>query len=152
MPDVAIVRVVLVTLHHLLHRIDLIGPHDHELLLADDEDPVVADGLRQGALLEEAVGKLGIGEADAVQLLELGPEVPLQRRAGGDVRAILVFQTLELLDESGLDMILPDDRRRSIGRQGITGLGRRHGRRNTAGQRRRCHGSADLEAHPWDCL
>ena len=53
-PDVAVPRVVLDALHDLLHGVDLVGPHDHELLLALDKHHVAADGLAEGALHEEA--------------------------------------------------------------------------------------------------
>ncbi len=53
-PDVAIAGVVLDALDDLLHGIDLVGPHNHELLLAGDEHHVAADRLGQRTLLEEA--------------------------------------------------------------------------------------------------
>ena len=58
MPDVAIAVVFGDALHHVLHGIDLIGPHDHELLLAGEQHHIAADGLAKVALFQEALGKL----------------------------------------------------------------------------------------------
>ena len=55
MPDVTVAVVLFDALHNMLHGIDLIGPHDHELLLALDEHHVAADRLAEGALHEEAL-------------------------------------------------------------------------------------------------
>ena len=54
-PDVSVAAVVVDALHNLLHRIDLIGSHDHQLLFADDKDHVAADGLTEVAFPEESL-------------------------------------------------------------------------------------------------
>jgi len=58
--------------------------------------------------LHEA-GELGIGEVDAVEGFEFLPEVFFQRGAVADVRAVFVLQALELADETGFEMLLPED-------------------------------------------
>ncbi len=55
MPDVAVV--VIDARDHVFHGIDLIGPHDHEFLLAGDEHHVAADGAAEVALFQESVGE-----------------------------------------------------------------------------------------------
>ena len=54
-PDEAVAAVVINALHNLLNGIDLIRPHDHQLLLADHEDHVAADGSAEVAFLEETL-------------------------------------------------------------------------------------------------
>jgi hypothetical protein len=57
-PDVAVAVVFVDALHHVLHGIDLVGPHDHELLLAGEQHHVAADGPAEVALFQEALGEL----------------------------------------------------------------------------------------------
>ncbi len=49
-PDVAVAAVVVDALDDLLDGVDLIGAHDHELLLALDQDHIATDGSSEGAL------------------------------------------------------------------------------------------------------
>ena len=71
--------------------------------------PVFAQDLGGGEdvgvddLGEEAV-KLGIGETDAVELLEFGAEVPLEGGAVPDVLAIAVLELAEFLYEVAFDL------------------------------------------------
>ena len=67
-PDVAVAVVVINARDHVLHGIDLIGPHDHELLLAGDEDHVAADGTAEVALFQEGVGE-GVQLGDLLVIL-----------------------------------------------------------------------------------
>ena len=57
-PDEAVAIIIINALHHVLHGIDLIRPHDHELLLGGDEHHVAADGPAEVALFQEALGEL----------------------------------------------------------------------------------------------
>ena len=57
-PDVAVAGVILDALHHLLHRIDLIRPHDEQLPLHLHQHHVAADQLAQGAFAQHLTGKL----------------------------------------------------------------------------------------------
>ena len=57
-PDEAVSVVVIDALHHVLHGIDLVGPHDHELLLGGDEHHVAADGPAEVALFQEGRGEV----------------------------------------------------------------------------------------------
>ena len=50
--------------------------------------------------LDEKAGELAIGEADAIQSLELFAKILLQRSAVGDVRAVFVFELLEGADKA----------------------------------------------------
>jgi hypothetical protein len=59
--------------------------------------------------------ELGVGQADAVQGLELLAEVLLQRGAVADVPAILVFEVLECANETVFNCFLSDYRGR-VGR------------------------------------
>ena len=73
--------------------------------------------------LDEKAGELAIGEADAIQSLELFAKILLQRSAVGDVRAVLVFELLEGADKAKLDVLFPGNRcffssTESIGRIG----------------------------------
>jgi hypothetical protein len=63
--------------------------------------------------LVEQAGELGIGEADAVQRLELFAKVLLQRGAVGDIAPIFVFEALEGANEAGLDAVLARHRTRT---------------------------------------
>lgn len=63
-----------------------------------------------------------IGEADAVQRLELLPKVLFQRGAVGDVRAIVVFQPLEPAEEAVFDAVLAKDRARGFNLRVVGGL------------------------------
>ncbi len=56
-PDVAVAAVVADALDDGLDRVNLIRAHDHELLLAGDEDHVAADHLAEGAFDEERLRK-----------------------------------------------------------------------------------------------
>ncbi len=56
-PDVSVATVVVDALHNPLHGVDLIGPHDHQLLLADNEDHVSADGLAEITFSQESLRK-----------------------------------------------------------------------------------------------
>ena len=56
-PDVAVAVVVIDAGDHVLHGVDLIGPHDHELLLAGDEHHVAADGAAEVTLFQESIGE-----------------------------------------------------------------------------------------------
>ncbi len=56
-PDVAVAVVIIDARDHVLHGIDLIGPHDHELLLAGDEHHVAADGAAEVTFFQESVGE-----------------------------------------------------------------------------------------------
>ena len=57
-PDEAVAVVVINALHQVLDGIDLVGPHDHQLLLTGEQDHVAADGAAEIALFQEAVGEL----------------------------------------------------------------------------------------------
>ena len=83
------------------------------------------EDIRRDDLIQQA-GKLGVGECDSVQCLKLLAEVFLQRGAVGDVRAVFVFEPLESANEAGLDVILPDHRRRGVGGQVVTDFRARH--------------------------
>jgi len=65
----------------------------------------------RGDDLVKQPGELAIGEADAVESLELFAEVGFKTSAVADVRTILVFESLEFADESVFDMVLPDGTR-----------------------------------------
>ena len=67
-PDVAVAVVVIDAGDRVLHGIDLLGPHDHEFLLAGDEHHVAADGAAEIALFQESVGK-GIETGDLLVIL-----------------------------------------------------------------------------------
>ena len=69
--------------------------------------------------LVEQLGELAIGEADAIQGLELLAEVPLQRCAVGDVAPVFVFEPLERADEAGFNAVFPEHRTREVGRRGV---------------------------------
>ena len=68
MPDVAVAVVVIDARDHVLHGIDLVGAHDHELLLAGDEHHVTADGAAEVALFQEGVGE-GVETGDLLVIL-----------------------------------------------------------------------------------
>ena len=57
-PDVAVAVVFVDALHDVLHGIDLVGPHDHELLLTRQQHHVAADGAAEVALFQEGFGEL----------------------------------------------------------------------------------------------
>ena len=57
-PDETIARVSLDALHDVFHLINLIRPHDHELLLACKQHHVAADGAAEVALLQKAIGEV----------------------------------------------------------------------------------------------
>ena len=57
-PDVAVAAVLIDAVHDLLHLIDLVRAHDHELLLASDEHHVAADHAAERAFHEEGIGKV----------------------------------------------------------------------------------------------
>ena len=57
-PDVAIAVIFVNALHDVLYRIDLVRPHDHELLLARQQHHVTADGAAKVALFQEGVSEL----------------------------------------------------------------------------------------------
>ena len=57
-PDVAVAAVLVNAVHDGLDGIDLVGPHHEQLLLRCHQHHVAADGLAQGALAQELVGKL----------------------------------------------------------------------------------------------
>ena len=59
--------------------------------------------------LFKQAGELGVGEADAVEGLELFAEVGLEGGAVVDVGADGVFEVAELLNEQVLDVLLPHD-------------------------------------------
>ena len=67
-PDVAVAVVVIDARDHVLHGIDLVGAHDHELLLAGDEHHVTADGAAEVALFQEGVGE-GVETGDLLVIL-----------------------------------------------------------------------------------
>ncbi|SMH65925.1 protein of unknown function [Acidithiobacillus ferrivorans] len=56
-PDVAVAVIFVDALDHVLHGIDLIGSHHHELLLTGKQHHVAADGLAKLALFQEAFGE-----------------------------------------------------------------------------------------------
>ena len=71
-PDVSVAAVVVDALHNLLHGIDLIGPHDHELLLAGHEDHVAADGSAEVAFFKESLREgVEVGDLLVVLVREL---------------------------------------------------------------------------------
>ena len=76
----------------------------------------------------EQAGELGIGQAAAVEGLELLAEVFLQRGAVGDVAAVIVFEFLELADEAVFDALLPQHRVRRGGVRVVVVSGWGHGR------------------------
>ena len=76
----------------------------------------------------EQAGELGVGEADAVQCLELLAEVGLEGAAVADVGAVGVFEVAELCDEQVLDALLIEGERPGIGVLLVGDL-RRHGRK-----------------------
>ncbi|GEM_PF-1974162 len=57
-PDIAVAAVLLDAGHEMLHRIDLIGSHHEQLLLAGDEYHVAADGLGERAFHQEGRGEV----------------------------------------------------------------------------------------------
>ena len=57
-PDVAVAVVFVDALDDVLHGIDLIRAHDHELLLAREQHHVTADGAAEVALFQEVFGEL----------------------------------------------------------------------------------------------
>lgn len=72
MPDVAITVVVVDALHHVLNGIDLVGPHDHQLLLAGKQNHVAADGPPEVTFFQEALGELvKLGDLAVVLIGEL---------------------------------------------------------------------------------
>lgn len=71
-PDVSVAAVVVDALHNLLHGIDLIRPHDHQLLLAGHEDHVAADGLSEVAFSKESFREgVEVGDLLVVLVREL---------------------------------------------------------------------------------
>ncbi len=71
-PDVSVAAVVVDALHNLLHGIDLIGPHDHQLLFADHEDHVAADGSAEVAFFKESLREgVEVGDLLVVLVREL---------------------------------------------------------------------------------
>ena len=56
-PYETIAVVLLDALDHVLNGIHLVGPHDHELLLAGEQHHVAADGSSQVAFFQEAIGE-----------------------------------------------------------------------------------------------
>ena len=57
-PDEAVAVVVFDALHQVLDGIDLVGPHDHQLLLTGEQHHVAADGAAEVALLQENLGEM----------------------------------------------------------------------------------------------
>ncbi len=107
-PDEAVAVVIVDALHHVLHRIVLVGPHDHELLLGDDEHHVAADGPAKVALFKEVVGELSemanvpIG---LVSELRDGQEtfIPIE----GEVAGVVVGEVVgpvAIADDKGLEV------------------------------------------------
>ena len=100
---------------------ELFAIEDHAL-----EGEAIA--LAQGAGGGEDIGcedlvqqarKFAIGEADAVEGLELRAEVLLKCRAVRDVAAVFVFEALKFADETGLDAVFPDDGKGGVGRLAV---------------------------------
>ena len=56
-PDEPVAVILIDALDEVLHGIDLIGPHDHQLLLPGQQHHVAADGAGEVALLEEALSE-----------------------------------------------------------------------------------------------
>src|SRR5690606_5731608 len=77
-----------------------------EVVLFAQADCIPED-VGRDQLVEEA-GELGIAKGDAVEDLELLPEVALQCGPVADVGAIGVLQFDELLDELAFDVLFPD--------------------------------------------
>ena len=71
----------------------------------------------------QQAGEFAIGQANAVQGLELLAEVALQCSAVADVVAVLILQVLELADETVFNLLLLDDGACACGRQTIGGVG-----------------------------
>jgi len=83
---------------------------DEELDEAEEGSGVTVAGivLVLGDFLHEP-GEPEIGEVDAVEGFEFLPEVFFQRGAVADVRTVFVLQALELANETGFEMLLPED-------------------------------------------
>src|SRR5690606_4360839 len=85
----------------------------NEIVFLAEADGVLED-VGRDEVVEEA-GELGVGEADAIEGLELFAEVALQRGAVADVGTIGVFQITKFLEERVFDRLFIDDERLSIG-------------------------------------
>jgi hypothetical protein len=70
--DETIAVVVINALHHVLHGIHLIRPHDHELLLTRQQHHVAADSAAEVALFEETLGEgIEVGDLRVILVREL---------------------------------------------------------------------------------
>ena len=58
MPDIAVAAILVDTFNNGLDRIDLVGAHDEDFLLALHQDHIAADQAAQAALFEKVVGKV----------------------------------------------------------------------------------------------
>ena len=83
--------------------------------------------IRRDDVIQQAC-KLGVGQLDTVERLELVAEVLFQRGAVADVGAVFVLQVLQLANEAVFDVFFFDDEARCSGRQIVGGeLECRHG-------------------------
>ena len=108
-PDVAVAAVLVDAVNDGLHGVDLIRAHYQELLLAGDEDHVLADHLAERALGEELIGEVvKVGNLDVVLGRELvdrkepliSVEGEMPRVVVGEVPRVCAVADNEELDEA----------------------------------------------------
>ena len=97
-PDEAVAAVLVDAVDDGLDGIDLVGPHDHQLLLAGDQDHVTADHLAEHALGEELLGE--VVEVGDLAVVGLGPLVDGQEAlvgVEGEVLGVVVGEVVGLI-------------------------------------------------------
>jgi hypothetical protein len=108
-PDVAVAPVLMDAVDDGLHGIDLVRPHDHELLFAGHQDHVAADHLAESALGEELLGEgVQVGDLAVVGLRPLvdgqealvGVEGEVPRVVVGEVVGVVAVADDEQLHEA----------------------------------------------------
>ena len=108
-PDIAVAAVLIDAINDGLDRVDLVRAHHHELLLAGDEDHVLADHLTECALGKEPIGEVvEVGNLGVVLGRELvdrkeplvGVEGEVPRVVVGEVPRVRAVADDEELDEA----------------------------------------------------
>ena len=93
MPDVSVAAVLLDAVDDSLDGVDLVRAHHEELLLARDEDHVLADHLSERALGEEPIGKVvEVGDLRVVLGRELVDRKEPLVRVEGEMPRVVVCE------------------------------------------------------------